>query len=328
MNKPTICLIGGSGRSGTTIIKKIFGKHPDVALTPGEWRFIIDPDGLVDFFNAVSSGWTPYYYDVKVRRLEKLLKDVGKRSFVGAICHRAINRLGLSGKIPYNLITRYANINIERFCPDYFMLVEELIKELIDFQYNGQWAGSVLFQQSIFTYKAPFDKHELARIIGGFFRKVVNSVVDNQGSKHFIEDTPWNILCFNKLLELLPEAKLVHIYRDPRDVVASYMKQPWAPSDPLQAANWYKGIMEQWQAVKGVIPCNSYKEISLEDLVADPKNILKGVCEIWDMEWDDSLLETDLTHSHSGRWKKDLTPGQQKQVSDILGDQLDILGYE
>ena len=45
-----VIFIGGSGRSGTNILRKLLSKHSQVASLPFEHRFIIDPDGIIDFF--------------------------------------------------------------------------------------------------------------------------------------------------------------------------------------------------------------------------------------------------------------------------------------
>ena len=322
-----ICLIGGSGRSGTTILKEIFVRHPDVAFIP-EWRFSIDPDGAIDFFNTFSAGWSPYLFDVKLRRLERLLKDIGRRNRLYTYLRRVPGYTRLTRKIPYKLVSRYSHLSIADDCPNYFELVDQLIEQLLDFRYRGTWAGADFLQEASMSYGSPVKMDELACILGGFIRQVAWSIVQHQNARHYVEDNTWNILWFDKLLQLMPEAKLVHVYRDPRDVVASYTKRSWTPSDPVQAAKFYQDIMERWWMVRQNVPQHSFKEISLEDLVANPKPVLENICAFWGIEWSEALLTTDLSRSNSGRWRRDLTGQQQEQICAILVEQLARLGYK
>ena len=46
--------IGGTGRSGTTILKKVLQQHSNIVTIPNELRIIIDPDGILDLFNALT----------------------------------------------------------------------------------------------------------------------------------------------------------------------------------------------------------------------------------------------------------------------------------
>ena len=38
--------VGGTGRSGTTLIQNILGRHDDIYALEKEMRFLTDPDGL------------------------------------------------------------------------------------------------------------------------------------------------------------------------------------------------------------------------------------------------------------------------------------------
>ena len=58
-------LVGGTGRCGTSILKEILATHPNAASLPFEYRFIIDPDGIIDFYASYTATWSPYIADRK-----------------------------------------------------------------------------------------------------------------------------------------------------------------------------------------------------------------------------------------------------------------------
>jgi len=74
-----VIFIGGTGRSGTNITKAIFAQHPKVGTLPFEHRFVIDPDGVVDFYNSYAGAWSPYMADKKIKRLEQFLLYLAHR---------------------------------------------------------------------------------------------------------------------------------------------------------------------------------------------------------------------------------------------------------
>ncbi|HKJ32448.1 MAG TPA: sulfotransferase, partial [Balneolales bacterium] len=161
-----------------------------------------------------------------------------------------------------------------------------------------------------------------------FYRDVAGRITQKVEADFFMDDNTWNILYFPHLLEMLPEAKLVHIYRDPRDVTASYMQQTWAPSSPIEAAKFYKGIMDRWEIVKKELPPDVYLEISLDKLVQDSESILHKVADFYGIPWDQSLLQIDLSKSHKDRWKKDIPKELQSEVQKILAEHITDFGYE
>jgi hypothetical protein len=176
-------------------------------------------------------------------------------------------------------------------------------------------------------YAPPKTREELAQVLGDFVRDVIDDLLRETGARFFVEDNTWNILFSREITAMLPEAKIIHVYRDPRDVVASFSQQRWCPTRKDQGAYWYRAMMVHWFEVRADLPRGSYHELRLEDLVANPQAELRAVCEFADIPFDQAMLEINLGHSHSGRWKKEYSHEEITLVGDILGDILDELGY-
>lgn len=325
MASNNICLIGGSGRSGTTILSRIFSKHPQITAVP-EWRYLIDPDGIIDFYTNCES-WSPYHYDLKVKRLHRLLRKVSRRNLISTI--DVLPRVSkFITNLPVNFRPRYLNICTKKYCSDFKQLADHLIEQLIAFSFNGYWTGMPALQKNRIVYSPLRPQPELALILGTFLKDVMCCVLEHNKTDYYLEKNTWNILWYDKILELLPESRLVHIYRDPRDIVASYTRQTWMPADAVKSARIYKDIMERWSYVRDQVPADKYLEISLEALVADPEDVLRQICSFWDIPWNSCLLSTDLSKSNTGRWKTDLSAKAQDDIRIILSNLLKTLGYE
>ncbi|HIE14979.1 TPA: sulfotransferase, partial [Candidatus Bathyarchaeota archaeon] len=313
------CFIGGSGRSGTTISRRILGQHPLVATLPFEYRFIIDPDGIVDFYCSYTSSWSPYMADRRLRRLEKLLRDVSKTDYF----HKAVQRI-LAIIDKSNLMIsrkRYVNVNLSEFVPNMDAYISDLMNELCDFCYDGTWMGAESYRLKPEMYfSSTKSREDLSKIFGRFLRKVIYDIMKSQNKNFYVEDNPWNILFASELLDLIPEAKIIHVYRDPRDVIASYSKQIWMPTDKIKCAKIYESVMNRWFSIRSILPAESYFEFKLENLVRTPRDILVKVCDFIELPWDESLLDIDLSESHSGRWKREYSSEEEKQINTLLKD--------
>lgn len=297
-------LIGGTGRSGTTALRDALAHHPEVLAFP-EVRFAIDPDGLVEFYRAFEAGWSPYHADVRLRRLAALLEAVaGDR--LEAWPGRVGRKLGLDVRLGRQLVPAYHGHRALDVCPSFLERADQLVEALTAYRYEGAWTGTPGGAKAEVRVGGPYEPGALAAVLGGFWRAVAADSLAHADTRFFLDKQTWAILWFDAILELLPEARIVHIVRDPRDVAASTASMRWGPSDPLLAAEWTATVLDRWAEVRARVPADRVLEIRLEDLGADPESVLRQVCAFLGLGWHDALLTADLSKTRAGRWRRDL----------------------
>lgn len=326
MSSDSFCLIGGSGRSGSTVLGRIFAGHPDLTDLP-ESRFLIDPDGLVEFYASLGQTWSPYIMDLRIRRLEALLRVCGRKKTALKPLVRLLKRLGLESASPRRLRPGYLGTEMGKIIPEYDQMVDELIAQLTTFAYRGAWVGMTAFQDRSIRFCGPEEKEKIRHSIAQFYNGIFMRRRQEVGGVKFFEKNTFSILFFDQIREILSDVRLVHIYRDPRDVVSSYVKQEWSPKNVHDAALWYKGIMAQWKRVKARVPDSSYIEVGLEALVADPKTELQRICDFWEIDWNPVLLDIPLNKANSGRWQQGFSDAEQATMMELLAPELARYGY-
>jgi hypothetical protein len=291
-------MIGGSGRSGTTVLARVFASHPSIATIP-EVRLLTDPDGLLDFLSGYES-WSPYVMDFRLKRLERFFRDLRRRGPF----HRALRSLNrrqrwLRTEVPYS------SFDVARQCPDFQELGLRLVEELTVCSFAGEHAAMRFGSRKVVRV-AVAERQDAEAAVSRFLHRVAASAASHQHRTHFLEKNTWTLLHFELVRRLVPGARMVHIVRHPCDVVASFTKQPWMPSDPMQAALVLRMLMGRWRAARAAVPESSVLEVSLERVCADPRQSLGRICDWWGIPMSDSILSVDLTRSNAGRWRRDI----------------------
>jgi len=321
------CFIGGTGRCGTSILRTILSRHSRVATLPIENRLMVDPDGIFDFYRSYTTGWSPYYADAKLTRLKNFLEELSSTSSVHKIFRylfRAFRSAGIS-------ITpkKYLDVELSHFIPNYSEHVNTLLNELVEFEYTGErlGTGSYSFNNKI-QYAPHYSKEQLKKIFQNFIHSFIQDILIHNHKDCFIEDNTWNILFSADLLDLIPNAKIISVIRDPRDVVGSLSKQKWMPSNKTQSAKIYNDLIVEWIKIRRNLDKQSWIEVRLEDVVLEPESQIRKICDFIELPWEDNLLEIDLSKSNSGRWKKDFSVEEQRSVIPLLAEHIKSFGYE
>jgi len=326
-DKPQIVFLGGTGRSGTNITKDVLSRHSQIVTLPFEYRFIIDPDGLVDFYRSYSTTWSPYLADRRLKRLEALLKGLTHEPLFHRIIGDVLRIINRDGKVIAP--RRYHGWNLDNHLPNYSQYVQNLMAELREFAYSSAWVGTESYALRSKIYHAgPKTEEELAVILNRFINSIIIDLLTYHDKTVYVEDNTWNILFARELIQLVPQAKILHIYRDPRDVVASLTQQRWSPTDTEEAALWYRSLMTHWIEIRSDLPKECYLEFSLETLVDMSEKTIRSICGFIQLPYEPVLLNVDLSRSNRGRWLHQFSSSEKQVVENILGDVITLLGYE
>lgn len=282
-----------------------------------EGRLTVDPDGLIHYFSQMSDCWSPYNFHRATKRLERFLKDSQSKC---SIIFRGLSR------ISKRIMPRNGYVNYSDYCPSYSRYVDELLDQLTAFSFDGRWAGLSRFEEEQLLY-GRHTEEKLAEILGGFYRKVTRDICVHQNKSFYIEDNTWTLLHLDQYVKIIPEARLLHIHRDPRDVVASYMTQTWMPSDPAKSAQIVADLMAQWWQVSGGLSAENIMELSLYDLVEDSEQVLRTICDYLGLSWSQDLLKIPLNRANRDRWKSEIPKSAHDEVQEILKPVLEHYSY-
>jgi hypothetical protein len=160
------------------------------------------------------------------------------------------------------------------------------------------------------------------------------------------DKTPPNTILLPTLRALFPDLQVVHLVRDGRDVVQSFMQHSQAGLPYF--ARWWVQTVQVAQAFGARYP-QQYLEARYEDLVAHPGATLPRIAAFLNVSPDEGMLhyhELGLkfgdverypalqgvwkpVHRESiGKWRTAFDAGQLAELERLLGSTLEHLGYD
>lgn len=172
------------------------------------------------------------------------------------------------------------------------------------------------------------------------------------------DHTPRNLFYLDEILDAFPSAKVLNPIRDPRDVLLSQKRKwkrrslgatnipareavrAWANYHPItMSLIWRRGVevSRRHQADSRV------KTFRYEDLVHDPAQMVRGLCEFLEVPFHAAMLDVpsvgssidrDQADSHGitaksvGRWRQGLGPSETRVCELLCRAQMENWGYE
>ena len=215
------------------------------------------------------------------------------------------------------------------------------------------WLRSKLFYRSGLTReeiepKILADCHNAA----DFLRILMETIARKQGVERWAESTPLHLLYLPVIKKLFPDALIVHIIRDGRDVTVSLNRIGWIKPLPwdknrriLAPALFWRWIVSKGRKY-GQQMSGDYLEVHFEDVVQNPRETMARLGAFIDHDLDYDRIQQNAQgtlrdpnssfrgdgaekEAHPiGRWKALLSDDEVGQVESVIGELLSETGYE
>jgi hypothetical protein len=290
--------VGGTGRSGTTVMAKLLDHHSLVGRSkPFELRILTDKGGLIDLVQHT-------------RRKQKRLR-LGKKpdevpapsmdEFLAKMRDHWYYRKTSDGSMDLGLHKGIDRAGLER---------------------------------ALDGFPARFDADPVGSAVQ-LVHDVLDPSVRERGKTRWVETTPDNTLRAHRTARYFPQAKFIHMIRDGRDVAASVIVQWWGPDDYEEALRWWGYRMRVSHRSLSQVEPERVSVIQLEDLVErDRENTYAGLLDFLDLPADAQMRAFFDEHmnprrGHVGRWKQGRTEDEIARVETLYAEilaELDELG--
>jgi hypothetical protein len=166
------------------------------------------------------------------------------------------------------------------------------------------------------------------------------------------EETPTHIYYLPTIFEWFPEARVVHLLRDPRAIVTAQIEQVkeyggvtaklrplprWlrdrldAPAELLHITQKWSDAVRLHSRYERLYP-QTYRLFRFEDMIAEPEGCVGQVCDFLDVPFQDRMLEgsviTDPSFRETIRQQQEgVNPWMRLWFSVVCRKQLKSFGY-
>lgn len=243
---------------------------------------------------------------------------------------------------------------------------DENVRRLVDHLYSGGSERSSWFRRASSHWRwitRRVDRQEFTeklletdRSERAFFILLMQLFADKKGKPIMGEKTPAHFRYVETLLGWFPQARIIHMMRDPRGIFVSEWRrrQKEAQSFPYRqlkripilmklvillqtTITWREGA-QRCQENQRKYPLNYYVQ-RFEDLVSDPETQVRDLCGFIGVPFQPIMLEqtvvsqgfqekqTGFDAGAANRWKKHITPWIESWFRFWLGEAMEKFGY-
>lgn len=289
-NPPKQIFIGGTGRCGTSIFSKFLGTHNQISQIPFESKFIVDKDGLLDLYTALTTNFNITQGKIAIDRFDKLIRltmnnrfsapyiGFNLKSFVGkkylnSILDEFINQISSGSFVGWDKHVDDSHKNINKLIRMFVFGLNRLMISpfnFLGFKSQIKYKRLLIKKEKMYIPRFFNEKNELQRICGEFVNSYFSRIAKNNNKIHWCEATPSNILHIDFLKTLVPNPYFIHIVRNPIGVAISMQleKRIWAPSNIEDVCKYLIPMYEKiiYVLETYITPNTNFIQLKAEDL--------------------------------------------------------------
>ena len=139
---------------------------------------------------------------------------------------------------------------------------------------------------------------------------------------------------FGRIPEIFPDARFVHLLRDPRDVARSSIHMGWAGHVYFGVDHWIDSEQE-FASLSRLVGPERILAVHYEMLVREPGAELARICAFLGEKFDPAMLDYAQSSTYEApdpslleQWRRKLSPREVALVEARVGDLLYKAGYE
>ncbi|MEN9785914.1 MAG: hypothetical protein RLZZ299_1178 [Pseudomonadota bacterium] len=210
-----------------------------------------------------------------------------------------------------------------------------------------------LMDTHIYRWEMPIDAERLVREaptrdVTGLYLALYAQHREAVGKPRWACKSTFMIDHVRDVLDRVPDAKLLFLVRDPRDVALSSKTSVFSTFHPVRTAELWRDQQRTGLHWLDTLPPERIRLVRYETLVAEPEATLRSLCAFLDEPWDSRILfffERDEARKSAslaeswqntaypiradsvGRWKEALTDADLRAVEAIAREPMARLGY-
>ena len=138
---------------------------------------------------------------------------------------------------------------------------------------------------------------------------------------------------FDELPRLWPNARYIHIVRDPRDVARSCIGMGWCGNAYFGTDYWLEPI-RRWKKLSETLPPSRRIQVRYEDLICDTRAQLERICEFIGTDYHDQMMSYPENSTYTlpeasliEQWKRKMPDDDIQNVESVCHPYMPEFGY-